>query len=53
MKQTHHKKLPDRVCPKCGATEGVARVMNYYACDTCYKNEKAAKEAAKAPVTSK
>lgn len=45
MKSQQHKKVPDRICPKCGATEGVSRVMNYYFCETCHQKEQEAKKS--------
>ena len=37
------KQLPERICPKCGATEGVVRIFNYYDCEACYKTAQVAK----------
>jgi transposase-like protein len=39
-----HKKLPEKVCPKCGATEGVSRILNYYFCESCHKKEQEEKK---------
>lgn len=39
-----HRKVPDNKCPKCGATEGVSRVMNYYYCESCHQKEQADKQ---------
>jgi hypothetical protein len=48
----HHKKTPDRVCPRCGATEGVLRVLNYYFCESCHQKEELAKKVLSQTVPS-
>lgn len=51
QKQTH-KKTPDRICPKCGATEGVLRVMSYYYCESCHQKDEASKKVSSNTATS-